>query len=247
MNNNLTITSLCLDILAAFLLLVIVYSNGYFDRTFTALYINLFGLPTDNLSSQLWWQYSVNFQIKATQNKKYDVCIFGDSITAPLGNIFGKNTFNFALNGMSTISLIEQLKKLISANVKFKKAIIAIGTNDACYRIADDIFVKNMQQIIALLKKMGANDIILLPAFYSTVAASHNPLKAGTIARVEEINDLIRQVAATENVLLSEEVIQPLFEGQAMKVSLTNDGVHLNADGKKIYRQALLTLLSSSL
>ena len=247
MSNNFAITSIFLNILAVILVLLIVSKNGYFDQTFINLYINVFGLPSDNLSSQLWWQYSINSQVKASQNKSYEVCIFGDSITAPLGNTFGENTFNFALNGMSTISLIEQLKKLISANVSLKKAIIAIGTNDACYRIADDIFVKNMQQIIALLKEMGANDIILLPAFYSTVAASHNPIKAGTIARVEEINELIRQVAATENVFLSEEIIQPLFEGQALKENLTSDGVHLKADGKKIYRQALLTLLSSSL
>ena len=67
---------------------------------------------------------------------------------------------------------------------------------------------------------------------------------AGPIDRVEEIKALIRQVAESEKVTISEEGIQPLFEGKALKENLTVDGVHLNADGKKIYRQALLKILS---
>ncbi len=103
-----------------------------------------------------------------------------------------------------------------------------------------------MKEIIATVKQMGAKRVILIPAFYSTVAASHDPSMAGPIARVEEINGLIRQVAVTEKVLISGEGIQPLFEGQALKQNLTTDGVHLNADGKNIYRQAILRILSFS-
>ncbi|MBW4577138.1 MAG: SGNH/GDSL hydrolase family protein [Aphanothece sp. CMT-3BRIN-NPC111] len=235
------------NIILLLILLFISTRIGYIIRILSVIYTKIIGLPTDTLSSKNWWQSAVRSQVSITHDKEYEACVFGDSITAPIGNTLGEDTFNFAIDGMSSISLIEQLKILTAANVRYKKAVIAIGTNDACYCTTNDIFVKNMKQIIALVKEMGATNIMLIPAFYSTIAASHNPLLAGTIARVEEINELLRQVAEAENVLILGESVQPLFEGQALKENLTTDGVHLNTDGINIYRQALLKLLSSSL
>jgi lysophospholipase L1-like esterase len=203
-------------------------------------------LPTDDLVYQPWWQKQVISQVSIAQNREYNACLFGDSISSGIGNTLGKQNFNFALGGMSTVSLLAQLKILTSANVKCQTAIIAMGTNDADYNITNDSFVKNLYYSIDLVKGMGATKVFLIPAFYSTVEASHNPQLAGSIARVEEINALIRQVSATQNVVLFEEDIQPLYEGQALKKTLTTDGVHLNTSGKKIYRQALLNLLSLS-
>ncbi|MBW4574439.1 MAG: SGNH/GDSL hydrolase family protein [Aphanothece sp. CMT-3BRIN-NPC111] len=202
-------------------------------------------VPTDNLVSQAWWQEKVKSQVTATRRRQYDACLFGDSISSGIGNTLGEGTFNFALGGMSTVSLIEQLNILTSAKVKCNAAIIAMGTNDAEYGIANDKFVKNLKDSIALVKGLGATSVFLIPAFYSTVEASHNPRQAGSIARVEEVSSLIRQVAANENVGIFEQDIQSLYEGQALRKDMTTDGVHLNAKGKKIYRQALLKLLHS--
>jgi len=146
---------------------------------------------------------------------------------------------------MSTISLIEQLKMLNAVKVGCNKVILAIGTNDADYETMEHQFMINLKQIIATVRQMGAKRVILIPAFYSTVEASHAPRMAGTINKVEEINALIRQVAATEKVSISKEGIQPLFEGQALKGNLTTDGVHLNTDGRNIYRKALMEVISS--
>jgi|GEM_PF-784656 len=214
-----------------------------------SLYISPLVSPTtiDQVLVSLWWKNEVKRQVRASRNHEYSGCIFGDSISSGVGNTLGARTFNFALSGMSTISLIEQLKALNDANVKCKKAIIAIGTNDAAYNVPNEMFLQNMQESIQRVKAMGATQVILLPAFYSTLAASHDPKKAGTIPRVEEINALIRQTAESENLAIAAEAIQPLFQGQTLKESLTNDGVHLNVRGKKIYRGALLKLLASSL
>lgn len=203
-------------------------------------------IPTDNVSTKQWWQSSVKRQMTIAKNKRYDGCLFGDSISSGVGNTLGKNNFNFAIGGMSTVSLIEQLQKLIPIHVKCQKAVVAIGTNDAMYDINDDMFISNMERVVALLRSMGTQEIVLVPAFYSTVAASHNPHLAGTLTRVDEINDLIRQISVIENIPVAAEGIQPLFENQSLKGSLTTDGVHLNQEGIKIYRQALLKLLSST-
>ena len=202
--------------------------------------------PKDNLSSTTLWQLEVQYQVIATRGHRYKGCLFGDSITAELGMSLGEETFNFALNGLSTISLVEQLKRLSPAQVKCEKTIIAIGGNDAWYEMSDELFSKNLQEAITLLQKMGNQQIYLIPAFYSTVAASLDPSIAAPLKRVEEINVLIERIAASKNVTVAAEGIQPLYENNVLKDNLTTDGDHLNAAGIAIYRAALRDILKTT-
>ncbi|MEH2044294.1 alpha/beta hydrolase [Nostoc sp.] len=200
--------------------------------------------PKDNVSSSPLGKIALQYQTLAAQDKEFSGCLFGDSISAGLGNTLGSDTFNFGLNGLSTISLLEQLKSLTPTKVKCEKAIIAIGGNDALYKISDELFSKNLQEAIALVRTMGTKEIFLIPAFYSTVAASSDPTVAAPLARVEQINVLINQVAETEKVPVAAAGLAPLYENNVLKENLTSDGDHLNAEGLKIYRQALLQILA---
>jgi lysophospholipase L1-like esterase len=202
--------------------------------------------PTDTLSSNPFWQTWVDYQEETSQKQQYQTCLFGDSISAELGNSLGKQTYNFAIGGMSSISLVAQLKRLATGSLQCLTAIIAIGTNDAWYTIQDDQFVQNLKAAIALTHQLGAKQVVLIPAFYSTLAASKNPKLAGPIPRVEEINQLIREVADSESISVDAAAIQPLFDGQTLKQPLTTDGVHLNADGIALYRHALLESLKEA-
>ena len=201
--------------------------------------------PTDTLPSIPVWQTLVEYQATVSQKKQFAICLFGDSISAPLVNSLGQQAANFAIGGMSSVSLVEQLKQLTAKNVMCEKVVIAIGTNDAWYTITDKRFTQNLKEAIALTRQLGAPKIVLLPAFYSTIAASKKPELAGTLDRVEAINRLIDDVAKTENVPVETAALQPLFDGKTLKGSLTTDGVHLNAAGIEIYRQALLNVLSA--
>lgn len=201
--------------------------------------------PTDILTSLPAWQTSVEYQSTVSQNRRYQGCLFGDSISSAVGNTLGEQRFNFALGGMSTVSLIEQLKRLVSHRVKCQKIIIAIGTNDAWYTINNEQFTQNLRQIFSLSRALEATHIVLLPAFYSTLAASKNPNLAGPLPRVELINKLIEQTAKAENILVNAAAIKPLFQGQTLRENLTVDGVHLNATGIEMYRQALLKILNA--
>ncbi|MBE8990499.1 alpha/beta hydrolase [Nostoc sp. LEGE 12450] len=199
--------------------------------------------PKDNVISSPFGKIALQYQILAVQDKQFSGCLFGDSISAGLGNTLGSGTFNFGLNGLSTISLLEQLKSLIPTKVKCEKAIIAVGGNDAWYGISDELFSKNLQEAIALVRTMGNKEIFLIPAFYSTVAASLDPTVSAPLPRVEQINVLINQVAETEKVPVAAAGLAPLYENNVLKGNLTSDGDHLNAEGLKIYRQALLQIL----
>ncbi|MBD2522393.1 alpha/beta hydrolase [Nostoc sp. FACHB-133] len=202
--------------------------------------------PKDNVSSSPFGKIALQYQILAAQDKQFSGCLFGDSISAGLGNTLGTGTFNFGLNGLSTISLLEQLKSLIPTKVKCEKAIIAVGGNDAWYGISDELFSKNLQEAIALVRTMGNKEIFLIPAFYSTVAASLDPTLSAPLPKVEQINVLINQVAEKEKVPVAAAGLAPLYENNVLKENLTSDGDHLNAEGLKIYRQALLQILDNS-
>jgi lysophospholipase L1-like esterase len=121
------------------------------------------------------------------------------------------------LNGLSAISLVEQLQRLIPAQVKCDKAVIAIGGNDAWYGISDELFVEKLTKAIALVRSLGTQQVFLIPAFYSTVAASLDPNIAAPLKRVEEINALINQVAAIEEVPVAAQGIQDLYEIMFLK------------------------------
>lgn len=199
----------------------------------------------DNLTSTPIWQIQTQYQRLASKGKQFSGCLFGDSVSAQLGNSLGEGTFNFALNGLSTISLVEQLKSLAPGNVKCQKTIIAIGGNDALYGVSNEVFTEKLKEAISLVRGMGTKEIFLIPAFYSTVAASKDPTVAAPQSKVEEINTVMNQVATTENVPVQSSGIQSLYENNVLKDNLTSDGDHLNAEGLKIYRQALLEILAS--
>lgn len=199
----------------------------------------------DSVSSALWWQVAVYNQVQQIQDQHYQGCVWGDSISSALGASLGEQNFNFAIGGMSSVSLLEQLKLVVPKGFQCEKSIIAIGTNDAMYGISDEQFVSNLKEAIAIMRSTGTKQIILIPSFYSTLAASYNPKSAGTIARVDEINVQINQVANSEKVPVEYRGIQALFKEQALNEYLTIDGVHLNAKGLDIYRKVLLNILNS--
>jgi lysophospholipase L1-like esterase len=190
----------------------------------------------DPLPALTWWWTKVNAQASASQNQQYATCLFGDSISSALEDTIGNGVMNFAMGGLSTVSLVEQLKIIQSSGVKCQTAVIAIGTNDAMYATRNETFVQNLTQIIGQVRNLGATQVVLLPAFYSTLPASFDPNLAGTIERVDEINALIRQVAVQSQVPVLTEVLQPLFRARSLRTDLTFDGVHLNEAGKTIYR-----------
>ena len=205
--------------------------------------VSIAQMKPDKLGDLAWWRSKVKDQAQSSQRQRYKGCLFGDSISSGLGNTLGKDAANFAMGGLSTVSLLEQLKTLKAADVQCQNVMIAIGTNDALYAIRNDEFVSNLEQIILLTRSMGASQVTLTPAFYSTLEASRNPNVAGTIERVEEINALIREVADVENVALVDQGLEPLFNDRSLKAGLTSDGVHLNEDGKKIYKKVVVKVL----
>jgi lysophospholipase L1-like esterase len=197
----------------------------------------------DNLATLPWWTAQINLQAQQNKDRMYSSCLFGDSISSGLGQTLGADNVNFGTGGLSTVSLRTQLNILSQAGVGCSQAVIAIGTNDAMYVISNAQFVINLRESINAVRSMGATKITLIPAFYSTLAASQNPMAAGPLSRVDEINQLIYQVAQEQDIPVVSDGLDALYEGNELRDDLTFDGVHLNEDGKTIYRSLLQQIL----
>jgi lysophospholipase L1-like esterase len=207
----------------------------------------IFGPPNlsyaDNLTLSWLWKHTIQAQIQIDQGQTYQACLWGDSISQ--GIYFGDRTVNFALGGLSSISLLEQLKFQQTADLQCTHAILAIGTNDAMYGTPDQVFLQNLKGAIALVRAMGAVRISLVAAFYATLPASQNSWLAGPNKRIKEINHLIQQVAYKEQVEFVIDELQPLFDEDTLHLNVTHDGVHLNPHGQNILRQVIVKLLES--
>jgi lysophospholipase L1-like esterase len=197
----------------------------------------------DDLATLPWWTAQINLQAQQNKDRVYSACLFGDSISSGLGQTLGADHVNFGTGGLSTVSLRTQLKILNQAGIGCAQAVIAIGTNDAMYVISNAQFVANLRESIDAVRSMGATKITLIPAFYSTLAASQNPMAAGPLSRVDEINQLIYQVAQEQDIPVASDGLDALYDGNELRDNLTFDGVHLNDDGKIIYRGLLQKLL----
>jgi lysophospholipase L1-like esterase len=196
----------------------------------------------DLLSSTPWWINKVKAQAVSRHGQQYQGCLFGDSISAGLGHSLGRQVANFSQGGLSSASLLTQLKIVKASRIHCQQVVVAVGTNDAWYRIRNAAFIRNMSRAIALTRALGADEIVLVPAFYSTLAASRNPTVAGPIGRVDQINRLMMQVASAEQVDFMTTGLETLFQKHSLKPQLTFDGVHLNEAGKSIYRKFLTQL-----
>jgi lysophospholipase L1-like esterase len=240
------IVSLILNVVLIIFLLSRVYKNGYLGRLFVLLNWNYLNLPTDTLMTQRGWKETIKYQKYLNHHRQLKACFFGDSLLSELGSM-GNDTFNFAISGTTTISLLEQMKLLETGNFQCQTAIVGIGTNDAHYRIMPEQFRQNLQQIIDIIKKkMTPERVIFIPAFYSNPQVMLNPLEARSIAKIDELNQIVKEIAKSEKGIFADTPIQPLFENKLLKATLTDDGIHLNLEGKKIYRKALLNLINPS-
>lgn len=199
----------------------------------------------DNLTSSHWWHHTIQAQIRMSQDQAHKKYLFGDSISSGLGNTLEHGLLNFAIGGLSSISLVKQLKILSAASLKHSHAIIAIGTNDALYGTSNQIISQNVRQAIDLVRSMDATRIILVGAFYATHRASKNPWLAGPNQRIKEINRLLEKVAREAQIHFVLDQLHALFHQEALNPQFTRDGVHLNAQGKSIYEQILLNVLKN--
>lgn len=163
----------------------------------------------------------------------YDIVFIGDSITedANWEDIFPNyRVANRGIGGDTSDGIVERMDSIIST--KASKAFIMVGVNDLTKRTSIDVIFNNYQQIIAPLL---ANDISVYLQSTLYVATRGEEFNLS----IAMLNQKLESFAAQNNKLAYINLNKTLSVNRALKSDFSEDGVHLNAQGYKAWKDAI--------
>ncbi|MDF2193237.1 GDSL-type esterase/lipase family protein [Paraflavitalea sp. CAU 1676] len=182
------------------------------------------------------------YALKAAQFKSYpnsakDIIFLGNSITAGtdwaelLGN---PNARNRGISGDITYGILARLEEVTEG--KPAKVFLLIGINDIQHNTPDSIIIANYRQIVQTIKAASPHTKIhvqtLLPVNNTFTQFKNHYNKDEHIAAV---NEGIRKIAAEEKVTCIE-LNKPFQDAEGkLDKRYTMDGLHLTADGYKVW------------
>jgi lysophospholipase L1-like esterase len=185
--------------------------------------------------------YSLKVELfKSFKNSKKDIIFLGNSLTAYvdwyelLGNTKVRNR---GISGDITFGVLERLDEVIEG--KPAKVFILIGINDISRSIPDSVVLKNYNNIITTIKKESPRTKV----FFQTIMPVNNEFPAknqfNKDTRISWLNDQIKLLGKQENFTVID--LHPHFLGADMKLDkrYTEDGLHLNAEGYKLWAKIL--------
>jgi lysophospholipase L1-like esterase len=214
--------------LLVLLLLLLSFAGGYFWRGLAA------DRPEDPMQDAYWLEKKSFFE---TFGALASTVMIGDSLTddAEWREIFpGVATVNRGVGGDTTAGVLRRMNSITSAHAR--KAFIMIGINDFKEGRSVDAAFRDYRSIVSRLNEAGMKVFV-----QSTVLC--NQAKAEWISCAEnqgKIRELNRRLAAlaSANVVFID--INPgLTDADGLKGELTYDGVHLNGEGYRIWRDEI--------
>jgi lysophospholipase L1-like esterase len=174
-------------------------------------------------------------------NSKKDIIFLGNSISAhPDWSelLQNKNARNRGISSDISFGVLERLDEITEG--KPAKVFILIGINDISRNIPDSFIKRNHIEIVRRIKQTSPKTKIylqtLLPVNNEFTQHKNHYNKDEHIAAV---NEALKDLALKENVLLVD--LHPHFADEKGKLNkkYTMDGLHLNAEGYKLWKQVL--------
>lgn len=184
-------------------------------------------------------------QFRSYPNSRKDIIFLGNSITAGtdwaelLGNPHCRNR---GISGDITYGILARLDEVTEGQPA--KIFLLIGINDIQHNTPDSIIISNYRKIVQTIKSASPRTKIhvqtLLPTNNTFTQFKNHYNKDEHIAAV---NEGIRKIAAEEKVTCIE--LNKAFQDAEGKLDkkLTMDGLHLNAEGYKLWAGILKTYL----
>ena len=187
-----------------------------------------------------------NYALKVAQFISYphstkDIVFLGNSITANVEwrELLGmENIKNRGISGDISFGVLERLQEVIDG--KPAKVFILIGINDISRNISDDLLLVNYRKIILRIKTGSPATKIyfhtLMPVNNEFTQFKNHYNKDEHIAYV---NNGLKKIAEETRITLID--LHPLFLDANGKLDkkYTIDGLHINADGYKLWAALL--------
>ncbi len=202
--------------------------------------------PVSNLTKPAprdvrWFQRMHAIYVNQTKNKKFDLCLLGDSITQMwpadmFGKHFGKfHAVNFGIGGDRAENVLWRLENGELAGTSPKVIVLSIGTNNQDTNTAEEVAVGITAVVRSLRTKCPQSRILLLGIFPSpdTPAEKTNAINA-IVAKLED-GKMIRYQDIGSKFLDKEGKLQD---------GVLGDGVQLTRKGYEIWAEAMNPILA---
>jgi lysophospholipase L1-like esterase len=215
---------------------------------FTIALFHIFFCFTAHSQDQKWdstyrpGAYSIKVgQFRSFQNAASDIVFLGNSITAGVDwheLLDLPQARNRGISGDISFGVLERLYEVTEG--KPAKVFILIGINDISRNIPDSIIVHNYKRIIQTIKTQSPTTKIymqtLLPVNNEFTQFKNHYNKDEHILW---INDQIRQLGKQENITVIDLYPHFLNADKKLDKRYTMDGLHLNAEGYKLWASIL--------
>lgn len=186
------------------------------------------------------WALKVG-QFKSYPDSKEDIIFLGNSITAGIEwrELLGNDKIrNRGISGDITYGIIERLAEVTDG--KPAKVFVLIGINDISRNIPDSLILDNYNRIIHFIKAHSPQTKI----FFHTLLPVNNEFTQfknhyNKDEHILFINDGLKKIAQKENIVLID--LYPAFTDASQKLDkkYTIDGLHINAEGYKVWSDIL--------
>lgn len=181
-------------------------------------------------------------QFRSYPNTPGDIIFIGNSITerTEWNELLGMtNIRNRGISSDITFGVLERLDEVTRR--KPAKLFILIGINDISRNVPDSVILLNYCRIIRQVKRESPGTKI----YFQTILPVNNEFPARNQFNKDEhiqfVNEELKKIAVREKVVVID--LHPYFLGPSKKLDkkYTPDGLHLNAEGYKLWA-SILTL-----
>ena len=145
---------------------------------------------------------------------------------------------NRGISGDITFGILERLNEVTEG--KPAKVFILIGINDISRNIPDSFIMRNYQMMIRRIKSESPNTKI----YFQTLMPVNNEFTQfknhyNKDEHILFVNEELRKLAEKEKITLIDLYSHFLNADKKLDNSYTQDGLHLNAAGYKVWKEVL--------
>src|SRR5688500_9427417 len=187
-----------------------------------------------------------NFKMKVAQFKSYpnsskDIIFLGNSITAGVdwNELLQLNTARIrGMSGDISFGVLERLDEITEG--KPAKVFILIGINDNSRNIPDTVIVNNYKSMVQRIKQQSPRTKI----YFQTLMPVNNEFTQfrnhyDKDEHIRWINEQIKMLGEQENFTVIDLYTPFLNADEKLDKQYTEDGLHLNAAGYKLWASIL--------
>lgn len=185
-------------------------------------------------------------EFESFPNASTDIIFLGNSITAGIdwNELLGiNNARNRGISGDITFGVLERLSEVTEG--KPAKVFILVGINDVSRNIPDSVIFNNYKTIIERIKKESPRTKI----YFQTLLPVNNEFTQfknhyNKDEHILWLNEQIKSLAKQEKINVID--LHPHFLNEEKKLDkkYTIDGLHLNAEGYKVWAGILRKYLN---